>query len=92
MARQLPQLPPKIVAQVFEAAAGEHPPWARKRLNVAMLLAQRVLTVAEIMEAAGVSRQTVFTYRDKLLKGGVTALLRRRKPPGRPKRNPPSNR
>lgn len=53
------------------------PDWARKRLLVVRLIAQHEHTVAEIMKIAGVSRQTVFTYRDKLVAGGVEGLLQR---------------
>jgi Winged helix-turn helix len=33
--------------------------------------------VAQIMRVADVSRQTVFTYRDKVVAGGVAGLLQR---------------
>ena len=56
--------------------------WARRRLLVARLIAQHELTVAEIMKVADVSRQTVFTYRDKVVGGGVARLLARGKAPG----------
>lgn len=58
------------------------PDWARRRLLVVRLIAQHELTVAQIMRVAGVCRQTVFTYRDKVVAGGVAALLRRRWAPG----------
>ncbi|MCX8495518.1 MAG: hypothetical protein ORN51_04975 [Akkermansiaceae bacterium] len=34
-------------------------------------------TVAQIKEITGVCRQTIFTYRDKLVAGGVEGLLKR---------------
>ena len=49
---------------------------------VVRLIAQHELTVAEIMKVADVSRQTVFTYRDKVVAGGVAQLLARGKAPG----------
>ncbi len=58
--------------------------WARRRrLVVQMVAAQHDLTVEQIMRVAEVSRQTVFTYRDTLLVGGVAALLSRKRAPGR---------
>ena len=41
------------------------------------LIAQHEHTVAEIMKIAAVCRQTVFTYRDKVLSDGVKGLLKR---------------
>jgi len=83
--RSLPPLKDRVVLEIMIAWREPHPPWAQKRLSVAVLLAQRMSTVAQIMEAAKVSRQTVFTYRDKLKRGGLTELLMRRKSPGRPR-------
>lgn len=51
--------------------------WARTRLLVVRLIAQHEMTVAQIMQVADVSRQTVFTYRDKVVAEGVTGLLKR---------------
>ncbi len=51
--------------------------WARKRLRVVRLVAQHELTVAQIMKVADVSRQTVFTYRYKVVEGGVAELFKR---------------
>jgi len=77
MARKLPQLGEALVKQI-EAAWGEpQPDWARKRLLVVRLIAQHELTAAQIMRVAGVSRQTVFTYRDKVVAEGVAGLLQR---------------
>ena len=76
--RTLPKLGEKIVEQI-EAAWGEaQPDWARKRLLVMRLIAQHEHTVAEIMKITGVSRQTVFTYRDTVVEKGVEGLLSRR--------------
>jgi transposase len=50
---------------------------------VVRLIARHELTVAQIMKVADVSRQTVFTYRDTVVSGGVEALLMRGSAPGR---------
>ena len=77
MARKLPELGAEAVKQI-EAAWGEpQPDWARRRLLVVRLIAQHELTAAQIMRVAGVSRQTVFTYRDKVVAEGVAGLLQR---------------
>jgi transposase len=52
--------------------------WQRKRLWVVRLIAQHRLEAKGIAEAAGVSRASVFNYRDKLMAGGVEGLLSRR--------------
>lgn len=71
-----------MVAEI-EAAWGEpQTDWARRRLLVVRLIAQHELTVVEIMKVADVARQTVFTYRDKVVAGGVAELLKRGKAPG----------
>lgn len=77
MARKLPALGTELVNQIEEAWGEPQHDWARKRLLVARLIAQHELNAAEIMRVAGVSRQTVFTYRDKVVAGGVAGLLRR---------------
>lgn len=82
MARKLPKLGVEIVAEIEEAWAKVQPDWARRRLLVVRLIAQHEMTVAQIMRAAGVCRQTVFVYRDKVVNGGVGQLLNRRFPPG----------
>jgi len=77
MARKLPEFGAKRVAEI-EAAWGEpQPEWARQRLRVVRLIAQHELTAAQIARVCDVSRQTVFTYRDKLVAEGVAGLLRR---------------
>ena len=77
MARTLPKLGEDLVQQIEHAWNQSHPDWIRKRLLVVRLIAQHQHTVAEIMRIAGVSRQTVFTYRDKLVGEGLEALLKR---------------
>lgn len=82
MARTLPRLGETVVAEIEAAWGKPQPDWARRRLLVVRLIAQHELTVAEIMRVADVSRQTVFTYRDKVVAGGVAELLQRGKAPG----------
>ncbi len=65
------------MAEIEAAWAQPQADWARRRLLVVRLIAQHELTVAEIMRIADVSRQTVFTYRDKVVTGGVAGLLKR---------------
>lgn len=72
-----------MVVEIEAAWAQPQEAWARQRLRVVRLIAQHELTVAQIMKVAEVCRQSVFTYRDKLLAGGVAALLSRKKAPGR---------
>ena len=80
--RTLPTLGEEVVAEIEAAWAQPQADWARRRLLVVRLIAQHDLTVAEIMKVADVSRQTVFTYRDRVVSGGVTKLLQRGKAPG----------
>ena len=84
MARTLPELGTQLVTDIEAAWAQSQPDWARRRLLVVRLIAQHELTVAQIMRAADVCRQTVFTYRDTVVVGGVAALLTRGESPGRP--------
>jgi transposase len=83
MARKLPDLGAKLVAAIETEWSRPQEAWARRRLLVVRLIAQHELTVEQIMRVAEVSRQTVFTYRDTLLAGGVEALLSRKRAPGR---------
>lgn len=83
MARKLPDLGAKLVAEIEAAWNEPQEEWARRRLLVVRLIAQHELTVEQIMRVAEVSRQSVFTYRDTLVGGGVVALLRRKRAPGR---------
>jgi len=75
--RTLPKLRQEIVEQIEEAWRLPQEDRARKRLLVVRLIAQHEHTVAEIMKIAAVCRQTVFTYRDKVLRDGVKGLLKR---------------
>jgi transposase len=75
--RTLPKLRQEIVEQIEEAWRLPQEDRARKRLLVVRLIAQHQHTVAEIMKIAAVCRQTVFTYRDKVLTEGVKGLLKR---------------
>lgn len=84
MARTLPKLGEKVVAEIEAAWAQPQEERARRRLLVVRLIAQHELTVAEIMRVADVCRQTVFVYRDKVVAEGVAGLLRRGKAPGKP--------
>ena len=77
MGRNLPELGAAVVAEIEGAWAQPQEEWARRRLLVVRLIAQHELTVAQIMRVADVSRQTVFTYRDKVVAGGVAGLLQR---------------
>ncbi len=67
------------MAEIEEAWARPQEACARRRLVVVRLIAQLQLTVEQIMTAAEVGRQSLFTYRDKLLARGVAALLSRKK-------------
>ena len=82
MARSLPELGEAVVAEIEAAWVQSQPDWARCRLLVVRLIAQHEMTVAQIMRAADVCRQTVFGYRDKVVGGGVAELLRRGQAPG----------
>ena len=83
MARKLPALGEAVVGEIEKAWAQPQADWARRRLLVVRLVGQHELTVAQIMKVADVSRQTVFTYRDKVVAGGVAELLRREHRGGR---------
>lgn len=83
MARKLPDLGAKLVAEIEAEWAKPQEAWVRRRLLVVRLIAEHELTVEQIMRVAEVSRQTVFTYRDTLLAGGLAALLSRKRAPGR---------
>ena len=76
--RALPKLGQEIVEQIEEVWAKPQADWARKRLLVVRLIAQHERTVDEIMKIVGVSRQTVFTYRDTVVEKGVDGLLERK--------------
>lgn len=75
--RTLPKLGEDIVEQIEAAWKLPQSDWARKRLLVVRMIAQHEHTVAEIMKVVGICRQTVFTYRDKVMSEGVEGLLKR---------------
>jgi transposase len=78
MARKLENLGPELVAQIEGAwARKDLAGWQRQRLLVVRLIAQHRLEAKAIAESAGVSRASVFNYRDKLVEHGVEGLLRR---------------
>lgn len=77
MARKLRPLGQELAVQIEEAWKRPQEDWARKRLLVVRLIALHELRVAQIMKVAGVCQQTVFTYRDRVVEGGVEALLKR---------------
>ena len=73
-------LPPLGAALVDEIELAWHQPqtdWARKRLLVVRLIARHDMTAEEIAQVAGVSRPTVFNYRNKVMAEGLKALLTR---------------
>jgi transposase len=84
MARKLPRLGDEVVAQIEAAWARPQADWARQRLLVVRLVAQQELTVTQIADVAGVCRQTVFTYRDTVVRAGVAGLLHRAHAGGQP--------
>jgi transposase len=49
----------------------------RQRLLVIKLMAQHELSAAQIAEAMGVGRSTLFRYLDKFIAGGIVGLLTR---------------
>lgn len=77
MARKLPPLGEELVKAIEEAWEKPQEDWARKRLLVVRLIAQHELTTGQIAKVAGVSRKSVFNYRDALTNGGVPELLSR---------------
>lgn len=64
-------------AELAEAWREHTEAWERQRLMLMKLVAQHELSAAQIAEAVGVSRSTVFRYLDKFLAGGVKGLLSR---------------
>jgi transposase len=78
MARKLDDLGQELAEQIEQAwARRDLADWQRKRLLVVRLIAQHRLDAKGIAEVAGVSRASVFNYRDKLAAGGVEGLLSR---------------
>ena len=72
-----------MVKEIEAALARPQEDWARQRLLVVRLIAQHELTTAQIAKVAGVSRKSVFNYRDKVASGGVAELLTRERAGGR---------
>lgn len=83
MARTIPPLGQDLVEQIEQAWQASQADWARERLRVVRLIAQHELTAKQIAQACGVSRKSVFNYRDLLAEGGLRALLTRRFAPGK---------
>lgn len=83
MSRKLPSLPPEIIQEIERAWSKKQTDWARSRLLVVRLIALQNHETEEIALIAGVSRKTVFNYRDAVLSGGVRGLLTRRHAGGR---------
>jgi transposase len=83
MPRKLPPLPPEVVDEIERAWTEKQSDWARSRLLVVRLLAFHKHEAEEIAKIAGVSRKTVFNYRDAVLAGGVSQLLTRKHAGGR---------
>ena len=77
MARILRKLGEQTVTELTAAWARPQPEWARRRLLVLRLIAQHELSAAQIAEAVGISRATVFNYLDTAETRGVAALLKR---------------
>lgn len=77
MARKLPELGEALVKALEDAWMKPQPQWARERLLVLRLIAQHELTSEQIAQVTGVSRKTIFNYRDMAVKKGVDALLKR---------------
>jgi len=77
MARILRELGETVRKEL--AVAWEEPQleWARRRLLVLRLIAQHELSAAQIAEAVGISRATVFNYLETAQEAGVAALLQR---------------
>lgn len=77
MARILRALGAKRLEELASAWAQPQPEWARKRLVVLRLIVQHELSAAQIAEAVGLSRATVFNYLETAESEGVAALLTR---------------
>ena len=75
MARTLPDFGEELVKAIEAAWAQPQADWARQRLLVVRLIAQHAMTSEQIAKVAGVSRKTVFNYRNTVLREGVAGLL-----------------
>jgi transposase len=76
--RTLPPLGTELAKEISLAWEQPQTDWARKRLLVVRLIAQHEMTAEQIAKAAGVSRPTLFSYRDKVVAEGVKGLLTRK--------------
>ena len=77
MARILRELGKQVREDLASEWARTQPEWARRRLLVLRLIAQHELSAAQIAEAVGISRATVFNYLETVQTAGVAALLQR---------------
>jgi transposase len=77
MSRPIPPLGEDLVKAIEQAWEQPQADWKRRRLLVVRLIAQHELTTAQIAKVAGVSRKSVFNYRDAVEQGGVAGLLKR---------------
>lgn len=77
MPRPIPPLGEELVKEIEAAWEQPQEDWARQRLLVVRLIAQHELTTAQVAKVAGVSRKSVFNYRDAVEQGGVSGLLKR---------------
>lgn len=78
MARTFALLGEEAVAELEQAWQDCDNERDRQRLLVLRLIAQHELSADQIAEVVGVSRATVFNYRDQFVAGGVAGLLLRR--------------
>src|SRR5258708_660357 len=78
MARKLPSFGEELVKEIETAWVRPQADWARQRLLVVRLIAQHELTTEQIAKVAGVSRKSVFNYRDMVERAGVAGLLTRK--------------
>jgi len=73
--RTLPRFGEELASELEQACKGEHGERERRKLQVIRLVAQHKLTAAEIAEAVGLERRSVFRYIKKFTEGGVAGLL-----------------
>ena len=74
--RTIPKFGEGRMAELDAAWSGKHEERERKKLQVIKLAAGHKLTAAEIAEATGVCRCSVFAYMKLFREGGVEALLK----------------
>lgn len=73
--RTLPRFEPARIKELEQAWPRKHDERSRKRLQVIRLAAQHKLNAAQIADATGVSRASVFNYVNRFMEGGVKGLL-----------------